>query len=132
MSRNGKSWGNFFVEKEIIAEESKRHAFPELLRAALYADREHRRRCHEDYPDRGHSRLHREFRALLDLVGQALPIGFILMGDLVNKSPDPGGVIRTVRSLAAICLKAITRMTIFAGRPGRPVRRMKACERGTS
>ena len=47
----------------------------------------------------------RELTALLDLVGPGASDHLILMGDLVNKGPDPGGVIRTVRSLNAICLR---------------------------
>jgi serine/threonine protein phosphatase 1 len=48
---------------------------------------------------------YREFRALLDLVGPGRSDQLILMGDLVNKGPDPGGVVRTVRSLEVLCLR---------------------------
>jgi len=47
----------------------------------------------------------REFNTLLDLVGPAASDRLILMGDLVNKGPDPGGVVRTVKSLGALCLR---------------------------
>lgn len=47
----------------------------------------------------------REFYALLDLVGPGSDDRLILMGDLVNKGPDPGGVVRAVRSLDALCLR---------------------------
>lgn len=47
----------------------------------------------------------RELGALLDLVGPGAADRLILMGDLVNKGPDPGGVIRIVRSLDALCLR---------------------------
>jgi predicted phosphodiesterase len=47
----------------------------------------------------------RELAALLDLVGPTSSDRIILMGDLVNKGPDPSGVIRIVRSLDAICLR---------------------------
>lgn len=47
----------------------------------------------------------REFSALLDLVAPGGSDRLILLGDLVNKGPDPTGVVRTVRSLEAICLR---------------------------
>jgi len=47
----------------------------------------------------------RELGALLDLLSPTSSDRLILMGDLVNKGPDPGGVIRIVRSLGAVCLR---------------------------
>lgn len=47
----------------------------------------------------------REFSALLDLVAPGRSDRLILLGDLVNKGPDPTGVVRMVRSLEAICLR---------------------------
>ncbi len=47
----------------------------------------------------------REFFSLLDLVAPGGSDRLILMGDLVNKGPDPGGVVRAVRSLDLICLR---------------------------
>jgi Calcineurin-like phosphoesterase. len=47
----------------------------------------------------------REFQELLELVGPGASDRLILMGDLVNKGPDPGGVVRTVRSLGCLCLR---------------------------
>ncbi len=47
----------------------------------------------------------REFSALLDLVAPGASDRLILLGDLVNKGPDPAGVVRIARSLEAICLR---------------------------
>lgn len=47
----------------------------------------------------------REFSALLDLVAPGSSDRLILLGDLVNKGPDPTGVVRMVRSLDVICLR---------------------------
>ena len=47
----------------------------------------------------------REFSALLERIGPARSDQLILMGDLVNKGPDPAGVIRAVRSLNCLCLR---------------------------
>lgn len=47
----------------------------------------------------------REFSALLDLIAPGSSDRLILMGDLVNKGPDPGGVVRTVCSLDLVCLR---------------------------
>jgi hypothetical protein len=47
----------------------------------------------------------REFSTLLDLVAPTRSDRLILLGDLVNKGPDPAGVVRTVQSLELICLR---------------------------
>lgn len=47
----------------------------------------------------------REFSILLDRIGLVGTDRLVLMGDLVNKGPDPSGVIRIVRSLDCICLR---------------------------
>lgn len=46
-----------------------------------------------------------EFSALLDLIGDYDPKHIVLLGDLVNKGPNPGGVFRTVRDLHCHCIR---------------------------
>jgi len=46
-----------------------------------------------------------ELERLLDLVGPGADDRIIFMGDLVNKGPDPGGVVRRVQQLGSICLR---------------------------
>lgn len=47
----------------------------------------------------------REFSSLLDKISPASADQLVLIGDLVNKGPDPEGVIQTVRTLNCICLR---------------------------
>lgn len=47
----------------------------------------------------------REFSKLLGRIPLDGGNRLILMGDLVNKGPDPGGVVRTVKSLNCLCLR---------------------------
>src|SRR5262245_29865861 len=46
----------------------------------------------------------REFSALLDHVSPGRGDKLILLGDLVNKGPDPEGVFQIVESLDCVCL----------------------------
>jgi serine/threonine protein phosphatase 1 len=46
----------------------------------------------------------REFLALLDRVSPGIDDDVILLGDLLNKGPDPAGVFKIFRSLDCICL----------------------------
>ena len=46
----------------------------------------------------------REFSALLDRVAPGTDDKLILLGDLLNKGPDPAGVFRIVESLDCVCL----------------------------
>lgn len=46
----------------------------------------------------------REFSALLDHVSPGVDDRLILLGDLVNKGPDPAGVIEIFASLDCVCL----------------------------
>lgn len=46
----------------------------------------------------------REFRALLNKVSPASDDRLVLLGDLINKGPDPVGVFETVESLDCVCL----------------------------
>ncbi len=46
----------------------------------------------------------REFAALLDAVAPASDDRLVLLGDLLNKGPDPGGVLETFESLDCVCL----------------------------
>ena len=46
----------------------------------------------------------REFSALLDHVSPARDERLILLGDLVNKGPDPAGVLQIFESLDCVCL----------------------------
>jgi serine/threonine protein phosphatase 1 len=47
----------------------------------------------------------REFRELLQKVSPASGDRIILMGDLLNKGPDPAGVMETLETLDFICLQ---------------------------
>lgn len=47
----------------------------------------------------------RELNLLLEEVRPAAADQIVFLGDLVNKGPDPGGVVRTVHSLRCICLR---------------------------
>lgn len=60
----------------------------------------------------------REFSELLQFIGPGPSDRLILMGDLVNKGPDPGGVIRTVRSLGCLCLRGNHENDHLNGRAG--------------
>jgi len=60
----------------------------------------------------------RELSILLDRIG---PVGgdrIVLMGDLVNKGPDPSGVIRIVQSLDCLCLRGNHENDHLKGRGG--------------
>lgn len=46
-----------------------------------------------------------EFRKLLELLSPAADDQLILLGDLVNKGPDPEGVLETFESLDCVCLR---------------------------
>ena len=46
----------------------------------------------------------REFSALLDHVSPGIDDRLVLLGDLVNKGPDPAGVLETFASLNCLCL----------------------------
>jgi serine/threonine protein phosphatase 1 len=46
----------------------------------------------------------REFRALLDKVAPTSEDRVLLLGDLMNKGPDPVGVLETFESLDCVCL----------------------------
>jgi serine/threonine protein phosphatase 1 len=46
----------------------------------------------------------REFSALLDHVSPGTDDRLVLLGDLVNKGPDPAGVLETFASLNCLCL----------------------------
>lgn len=47
----------------------------------------------------------RELQALLDEIGPAASGPIVFLGDLVNKGPDPVGVLRIIRSLKCISLR---------------------------
>ncbi len=47
----------------------------------------------------------RELLELLDMVSFVSADHIVLLGDLVNKGPDPGGVVKIVRSLKCVCLR---------------------------
>ena len=46
----------------------------------------------------------REFAALLDAVAPTSDDRLVLLGDLLNKGPDPVGVLETFESLDCVCL----------------------------
>ena len=46
----------------------------------------------------------REFMALLQKVGLTSNDRLVLLGDLLNKGPDPIGVLKTFKSLECVCL----------------------------
>jgi len=64
----------------------------------------------------------REFSELLDLIGPVSSDRIILMGDLVNKGPDPGGVVRTVHALGSLCLRGNHENDHLGGRAGRAIK----------
>lgn len=47
----------------------------------------------------------RELHSLLGLIQGGASDKIIFLGDLINKGPDPAGVVETVRSLGSICLR---------------------------
>jgi predicted phosphodiesterase len=47
----------------------------------------------------------REFRELLELLSPTAADQLILLGDLLNKGPDPEGVLETFESLDCVCLR---------------------------
>jgi len=65
-----------------------------------------------------------EFNALLDRIAPARADQIILMGDLVNKGPDPAGVFHTVHSLNCLCLRGNHENDHLDGHAG--IRRLKA------
>ncbi len=48
---------------------------------------------------------HRELVGLLDQISPSASERLVFLGDLVNKGPDPAGVVRLVQSLDCICLR---------------------------
>jgi len=66
----------------------------------------------------------REFASLLERIGPVKSDRLVLMGDLVNKGPDPTGVVQLVRSLDCLCLRGNHENDHLNGHAG--IRKLKA------